>query len=136
MNRCGGSARSVYVWVGILSLVTVILGGYVREAARPRFVNRIAHYDNVYVPEERAAYLMVNVDPATLPSMPSIVEEPEIGVLLIRERCSGCHTLERVKNYPLENWQLIVDQMRAYGLRLSTEETRQIVEHLRAKKRY
>jgi hypothetical protein len=136
MNRCGGSARSVYVWVGILSLATVILGGYAREAARPRFVNRVSHYDNVYVPEERGPYLMVEVDPATLPPRPVAVDEPEIGVLLIRERCSGCHTLERVKNYPLDNWQLIVDQMRAYGLQLSTGETRQIVEHLSAKKPY
>ncbi len=136
MNRCGGSGRTVYLWVGILSLATVVLGGYAREASRPRFVNRISHYDNVYVPEERQPYLMVDVDPATLPPRPAPAEEPDLAVLLIRERCSGCHTLERVKNYPLDNWRLIVDQMRAYGLRLSVEETGRIVEHLQAKKPY
>jgi hypothetical protein len=130
------SPRTVYIVVGILSFATVVLGGYAREAARPRFVNRIAHYDNVYIPTERQPYLMVDVRPEDIPAAPSAVEEPLPAVLLIRQKCIGCHTLERVKNYQLDNWRLIVDQMRAYGLKLGTDEARVIEEHLRAKLPY
>jgi cytochrome bd-type quinol oxidase subunit 1 len=136
MNRNRGSARAVYVWIGVLSAATVLLGGYVREASRPRFVDRISHYDDVFVPEQRQPYLMVEVDPASLPT-PALPEQvPLPAVRLLRERCVGCHTLERVKKYPLDNWQLIVDQMRAYGLKLSVEETRIMVEHLRSGRPY
>lgn len=136
MNSNQGSPRSFYVVVGILSLLTVILGGYAREASRPRFVNRISHYDKIYIPTERQPYLMVDVDPAEIPPLPEPAEEPPEAVRLIRQRCIGCHTLERVKNYRLDNWELIVQQMRAYGLKLSTGETQKIIDHLRAQKPY
>jgi hypothetical protein len=126
------SPRAVYIVMGTLAFFTVVLGGYAREAARPRFVNRIAHYDNVYIPTERAPYLMVDVRPEDIPPAPPPAEEPLPAVLLIRQNCIGCHTLERVKNYRLDNWGLIVEQMRAYGLKLGTEEARIITEHLRA----
>ncbi len=132
----GGSPRGVFLTVGVLSLATVLLGGYSREASRPRFVDRVSHYDDVYVPEQRTPYLMVAVDPADLPPPPAMPEEPVPAVLLIREKCIGCHTLERVRNYRLDNWELIVDQMRAYGLQLSTEEARLIVERLRSRYPY
>lgn len=139
LNYNQDSPRGVYVWVGILSFLTVILGGYSREASRPRFVNRISHYDNVYIPTERQPYLMVTVKPEDIPKLPKpppeLIKPPE-AVGLIRERCIGCHTLDRVKAYPLENWELIVRQMQAYGLKLTPQEAQTIVTHLEAKKPY
>ncbi len=131
-----GSPRALYVLVGIISFLTVMLGGYVREASRPRFVNRIAHYDKIYTPAERAPYLMVDVDPRTIPPPPEAIEKPSLAVQLIRQKCIGCHTLERVRNYRLDNWELIVDQMRAYGLKLATTEAEIIITHLREKQPY
>lgn len=128
----GESPRALFVAVGVLAAATVLLGGYVREASRPRFVNRVSHYDEVYVPAQRSPYLMVGTDPATLPPMPAAAQAPPPGVQLIRQKCIGCHTLERVRNYRLDHWELVVDQMRAYGLRLSHDEARTIVEHLRS----
>jgi cytochrome bd-type quinol oxidase subunit 1 len=133
----GGSARGVYLLIGILSITTVTLGGYAREAARPRFVNRISAHDKVYVPEERAPYLMVNVDPADIPPAPEkTAGEVDKGVILIRRNCTGCHTLERVKYYKLTDWNLIVEQMRGYGLKISNDEADLIADYLRSKKPY
>jgi hypothetical protein len=131
-----GSPRAVFLSVGVFSFMTVMLGGYSREASRPRFVDRIAHYDEVYVPEERQRYLMVEVDPSEIPPPPPEPEPAPEAVRLIRTKCVGCHTLERVKNYPLENWRLIVEHMRAYGAKLTNEEARRIAEHLRSKEPY
>lgn len=142
MSYHGGSPRAVFLIVGILSFITVMLGGYSREASRPRFVNRISHYDKVYIPKERAPYLMVDVRPEDIPPMPTRPKPPpeaEPGqgpVWLIRERCSACHTLQRVKNYKLKNWRLIVRQMRAYGLKLTGTEARTVTEHLETGKPY
>ncbi|MBM4033325.1 MAG: hypothetical protein FJ291_16300 [Planctomycetes bacterium] len=149
-----GSARMLFILMGILSFLTVMLGGYVREAARPRFVNRFSHYDYVYPPEQRQPVLMVDKRPedvftpeeiAAAKALPkgklilrSGAEQKFLDpVALIRVNCSGCHTLERVKNYKLtQHWSLIVSQMRAYGLKLTDDEARQIVEHLEAAKPY
>ncbi|MDW7710162.1 MAG: cytochrome ubiquinol oxidase subunit I [Deferrisomatales bacterium] len=131
-----GSPRSLYVLAGVLSAATVLLGGYAREASRPRFVDRYSHYDHVYLPSQRQPYLMVDVRPEDLPPLPERIEEPAEAVFLIRQNCIGCHTLERVRNYRLDNWRLVVDQMRAYGLRLTEEQTRVIVEHLRSGEPY
>jgi hypothetical protein len=134
-KTAGGSPRSVYILIGILSFATVMLGGYAREAARPRFENRIAAHDKVYVPEERAPYLMVEVDPSKLPAMPPMpAPEVEEGVILIRRNCSGCHTLDRIKKYQLKDWNLIVKQMRAYGLRITNDEADTIIAHLKSGK--
>ncbi len=131
----GGSPRGVYILIGLLSFMTVILGGYAREASRPRFVNRIAHYDKVFVPEDRQPYLMVDVDPATIPRAE---RKPEPGgpVNLIRRKCSGCHTLSRVKGHKLSDWGVVVKQMKAYGLKLSREQERTITAHLESGKPY
>jgi cytochrome bd-type quinol oxidase subunit 1 len=131
-----GSARTLYVVAGILSILTVNLGGYAREASRPRFIDRYSHYDHVYIPSQRQPFLMVDVDPEDLPPYPEEVEDPPEAVFLIRQNCIGCHTLERVKNYKLDNWRLIVDQMRAYGLRLSEDQATLIVDHLRSGEPY
>ena len=130
LNYHSGSSRAVFLMVGVFSFVTVILGGYVREASRPRFVNRISHYDNIYKPEQRQPYLMVDVDPESIP--PDTVKPlPSTPVRLIRERCSGCHTLERVQNYRVKgHWEVIVKQMRAYGLKLSAAESDTIAGYL------
>jgi cytochrome bd-type quinol oxidase subunit 1 len=135
LNYHGNSPRGVYLVVGILSFMTVTLGGYAREASRPRFINRISHYDKVYIPTERQPYLMVPVRPDEIPKLPE-PKKPLEAVLLIRERCIGCHTLDRVKAYRLENWDLIVRQMQAYGLKLTTQEAETIVGHLEARKPY
>jgi cytochrome bd-type quinol oxidase subunit 1 len=142
-----GSPRAVFLGAGILSFLTVMLGGYVREASRPRFINRYSHYDSVYKPEQRQPILMVDKTPEDLPEEPEAPpsvepgdepyrtgEEPPDAVALIRTKCIGCHTLQRVKNYPLDRWPLIVRQMRAYGLKLTNEEAETIVEHLQSDK--
>jgi hypothetical protein len=135
LNYHRGSGKAVYLLVGILSFMTVMLGGYSREASRPRFVDRIAHYDKVFVPEERQPYLMIDVDPDTIPKIEP-KEKISIPASIIRERCSGCHTLDRVKNYSLDNWDVVVRQMEAYGLDLTNAERKQIVEHLESNKPY
>lgn len=132
----GGSPRAVYLLLGILSFLTVLLGGYAREAARPRFVDRISHYDNVYTPKQRQPYLMVDVDPADIPPPPQPPPVSSEGARLLRERCAGCHTMERVRNYELQDWELIVRHMQVYGLRLSNDEARTIIDHLRTGKPY
>jgi hypothetical protein len=133
----GGSPRGVYLLIGILSFATVTLGGYAREASRPRFENRIAAHDNIYVPEERQPYLMVDVNPAVIPSAP-VKPAPEVdkAVILIRRNCSGCHTLERIRNYKLRDWDLIVNQMRGYGLKITNDEYDDIVGYLKSGQPY
>jgi cytochrome bd ubiquinol oxidase subunit I len=138
VNYHKGSPRALYTFVAILSVVTVILGGYAREAARPRFIDRISHYDSVYVPQERAPYLMIPIDPDEIPTLPpdvKTIETPE-QVRLIRQKCIGCHTLERVRNYRAADWRLIVNQMQAYGLRLSTAEAVMIIDYLESGEPY
>ena len=130
-----GSPQAVFLMIGILSFCTVLLGGYVREASRPRFVNRIAAYDEAYVPQHRGPYLMVEVDPATLPKVEkkAPVSKP---AALIRIKCSGCHTLQRVRGYNYADWTTIVRQMEAYGLNLTRYEQRTIIELLDSGKPY
>jgi hypothetical protein len=131
-----GSPRGAYLLVGILSLLTVMLGGYSREAARPRFVNRISHYDSVFVPEDRQPYLFrKEITSKDLPEVP-VRPKPSAASVLIRQSCIGCHTLERVKAYKLDNWELIIRQMMAYGLKLTPDEFKTITKHLESKKPY
>ena len=130
-----GSGRGVFLLVGLLSFLTVILGGYSREASRPRFVDRISHYDDVFVPEHRQKYLMVDIGPEELPPAKPR-PQPSGPSALIRERCSGCHTLTRVKNYDAGQWRVVVRQMEAYGLKLTFEEEDAIVSHLESGRPY
>lgn len=147
LNRYKGSGRAVFVLMGILSFFTVCLGGYVREASRPRFVspsgerlagfNRIAPYDEVYRPEERAKNLnirMVRGDPAyadeIAPRADRPVIKPETAADLVSYRCVSCHTLVRVHRYPRFDWDRVVGRMQAYGLRVTAEEMQEIVDYL------
>jgi len=143
-----GSGRGVFVLVAILSFMTVLLGGYVREASRPRFVspsgerqagfNRIAPFDNLYHPEERAQ-AGLNIDMVL--EKPDYVDEmavrpqqikiqPETVEDLVSYRCISCHTLERVYRYKNSDWDRVVGRMKAYGMRLSEEERQDIVKYL------
>ena len=130
------SPHALFFVAGILSFATVGLGGYSREDSRPRFEGRISAHDKVYVPTQRAPYLMVDVDPATIPPAPPVPPPAPLPVRLIREKCIGCHTLERVQNYRLDNWDLIVRQMRAYGADLTNDEAKALTEYLEQGKPY
>jgi hypothetical protein len=149
VNRNGGSGRAVFVLMGILSFCTVCLGGYVREASRPRFVspsgvraagfNRIPHYDKVYTQQERAENVtmrMVRGAPpyaADLPGRPyRPTIKPETAADLVSYRCISCHTLERVHRYKRSDWDRVVGRMRAYGMRLTDDEGREIIDYLKS----
>ncbi len=125
-----GSGRAVFIYIGILSFLTVMLGGYVREASRPRFVNRISHYDSIYIPEERAPVLMVDVTPEELEKLTAVPPEPVGTASLINERCTQCHTLERVRNYPKDDWDRVVRKMIILGTKLNEEQAAEVIAHL------
>jgi hypothetical protein len=77
------SGKGVFVVMAVASFFTVILGGWSREAARPRFQNRISAYDNIYVEEERQAnQFQRTADPDTLPDS------------VVRARSSGDFEIE------------------------------------------
>lgn len=150
-----GSARGVFVLIGILSFFTVMLGGYVREASRPRFVNkdgvwvpgpqgdavnRYSHYDNVYLPAERQKAGNGNINMVlTMPAgVPTRWDRPIVGTIvdLITEKCIGCHTLDRVRKYKGDDWERVMWRMRAYGTELTAEQVRDFSQHFRQKKPY
>jgi hypothetical protein len=80
---------------------------------------------------------MVEVDPADIPPAPERpAAEVDQAVVLIRRNCTGCHTLERVKYYKLKDWDLIVQQMRGYGLKITNDEADTITDYLRSGKSY
>ncbi len=147
------SARGVFIAMGTLSLFTILLGGYVREAARPRFEavtgerlpvtdqgdpNRYAPYEEVYVPPERGKapgpMRMVLEPPEYAEEMTR--QPPAEAPSLISQKCIQCHTLERVHRYEGDDWDILVERMRAYGLKLNHEEARKIADHLAAGKPY
>ena len=89
LNFHKGSGRAVFLYLGLMAFVTVILGGYVREAGRPRFVDRVSHYDNVYVPQERSPYLFVPVKPediAYIINHPKLASLTPVKFFLLRGR--------------------------------------------------
>jgi len=145
LNRHSNSGRAVFVLMGVLSFATVILGGYVREASRPRFVapsgvsetgaNRISHYDKVYTPQERAASVsmtMVRDRPAYVPPARFMQIDPDSlnPADLLSEKCIGCHTLERVNHYSRNDWPRVVGRMQAYGTKITHEQATIISDHL------
>jgi cytochrome bd-type quinol oxidase subunit 1 len=143
----GGSARAVFVLMGVLSFLTVCLGGYVREASRPRFVspsgeraagmNRIQDYSEIYHPNERPENLNIRMelqrpDYADELSGRKKPLEPDrlTGADLVSVRCISCHTLERIHVYEHSDWERVVGRMRAYGARLTEEESKKVVDYL------
>ena len=143
----------MFVLIGILSFLTVMLGGYVREASRPRFtapdgqrvagMNRISAYDDVYVPPERQKNLSLNMlttQPAyvaTMPTAPLPASLPAADVPdLITRNCTGCHTLERMRKYRHDDWGRVVRRMVIYGSKLSVDEEQKMVKYLKAGKPY
>ena len=44
------------------------------------------------------------------------------------------HTLDRIKKYKLDDWNLIVKQMRGYGLKVSNDEADMIAAYLKSRK--
>lgn len=147
MNRYEGSGRAVFVLMGILSFLTVCLGGYVREASRPRFVtpagqraagfNRIPQYTEIYHPQERADSMEMRIvrgQPDYADKLPRRPErpklEPETAADIVSYRCISCHTLERIHLYKSSDWDRVVGRMRAYGMRLTDEEMQKIVTYL------
>jgi hypothetical protein len=147
LSRYQGSGRAVFVLMGTLSLLTVCLGGYIREASRPRFVspsgervagfNRIPNYSKIYNPHERPESVdlrMVLKRPAYASELPTRREplEPErlTGADLVSSRCISCHTLERVYRYNGSDWDRVVGRMKAYGTRLTESDYAKIVAYL------
>jgi hypothetical protein len=147
LNRYEGSGRAVFVLMAVLSFLTVCLGGYVREASRPRFVtpegnrvagfNRIHPYSSAYTEAERAEDLsirMVKERPDYVKDLPGRQVEVDTdafsGADLVSTRCISCHTLERIHRYPDADWDRVVGRMRAYGTRLTEEENRKIIDYL------
>ncbi len=156
LNYHKQSGRAVFVLIAFLSFLTVMLGGYVREASRPRFVsvsgervpqgdavNRYSHYDDVYVPPERqkaGTMKMVHAPDYEVPVRPG-TEPPKVHpweltpAELISRRCIGCHSLQRVRNYKLDNWGEVVYRMRQRRPRiLNQEEMKKVIEHLNSGK--
>ncbi len=149
LNRHEGSGRAVFITMGILSFLTVCLGGYVREASRPRFVspsgdnlagfNRIQQYDSIYHPAERPSNIEMRQVRGTPPHVAELPArtlrrklKPETALDLITSRCISCHTLERIYRYKGSDWDRVVGRMKAYGGRYTDEEAAAMVEVLKS----
>lgn len=54
------------------------------------------------------------------------------GQQLLQERCTGCHSLDRVRNleHTREEWVDIVEWMETYGVELTDEEQEILVDYL------
>jgi cytochrome c5 len=74
---------------------------------------------------------------ATESAAPSPTDEPSgtlDGATLVQERCTQCHTLDRVKakSESRANWAMIVDQMIANGASLNDQEKQAVIDYLAA----
>ena len=56
--------------------------------------------------------------------------EPETVEDLVSTRCISCHTLDRVHRYKRSDWDRVIGRMRAYGAKLTEEETVAIITYL------
>ena len=54
------------------------------------------------------------------------------GAAVVKQRCSVCHTLERVESAKKDEaaWNVTIDRMRTKGAVVSAEEQTQIIEYL------
>jgi len=160
LRNQGGNARMLFIVVGLLSFFTVMFGGYVREAARPRFVNealvadaddsRLAYYDaadKIFPPAEQQEFLLrKDLTPeqqqalvAASASRPAgaILAEPQAEEATapdwINTRCIGCHSLATVREFDEpEHWARVVWRMKAYGARINEEQAGKIIEYLKS----
>jgi hypothetical protein len=127
-----GSARVVYLMMGLLAFGTVLSGGWSRESSRPRFVDRNIAFNEIYVPSQQQQFLLVDVDPADVPPPPPLPQ----AVQLIRNNCIGCHDLNRSRNYRRDDWGRVVPLMVEYGAGLNEEQQRVVIDYLNAGKAY
>lgn len=80
--------------------------------------------------------------PPTLPAVEPTATEgaapapsPEVnGAELLQDRCTRCHTLDRVQtaSKSLAEWQTTVERMRAKGTQLTDDEVQVLTEYLAA----
>lgn len=50
---------------------------------------------------------------------------------LIREKCSTCHTIDKVQDYEGDDWKEVVDKMILYGAELTEEESANVIAYLK-----
>jgi len=76
------SGRAVFVVMGFASFMTVMLGGWSREAARPRFGEepRVAAYDRLYVQNERQESLFQDTQEERLAPTAQDIDNFEIRI--------------------------------------------------------
>lgn len=74
------------------------------------------------------------VAPSPEPTLSASPVLPADGATLLRERCTGCHGLERVEGTRKtpEEWEQTVDRMIRRGAKLSEAERAVLIEYLAA----
>ncbi|MDP2984014.1 MAG: hypothetical protein Q8O92_11885 [Candidatus Latescibacter sp.] len=55
---------------------------------------------------------------------------------LIREKCSTCHTIDKVKDYEGDDWKEVVDRMIKYGTKLTEGESANVIAYLKEGKSF
>lgn len=86
-------------------------------------------------PEKKVQTEQKKVEPSTQVT-PTAPPAPLDGKTLVDERCSVCHTLERVqeaiqaKKYDWSGWEATVERMVGNGARLTEEEQRTVLDYL------
>ncbi|MCX7855500.1 MAG: hypothetical protein N2556_05950 [Anaerolineae bacterium] len=70
--------------------------------------------------------------PATVPTPELTLSPASDGATLLRERCTACHTLDRVESArkALEEWEQTVDRMVRRGAQLTEAERAVLVKYL------
>lgn len=76
----------------------------------------------------------ITPEPEEPTSIPEPTSEPvgSEGEVLLEERCTGCHSLDRVEaaEKPREEWAATVDRMVGYGAQLSEDERGILIDYL------
>ena len=62
------------------------------------------------------------------PLKPEKTTDPTVQ--LISEKCSTCHTLDKVRDYKGDNWEEVVDDMIDKGAELTKEEAAKVIAYL------
>jgi cytochrome c5 len=83
-------------------------------------------------------------EPTQVPTLPAEMTPTEVlgptpalaasGEELLQDRCTRCHTLDRVQtaSKSLAEWQTTVERMRAKGTQLTDDEVQVLTEYLAA----